>query len=87
MAQARRLPRKESLEFAASVLIDSEVEVVWVDSTLHNEAMDLLCSQLDKTYLLCDAVSLVLMRQRGMVEALTTDRHFDQAGFKRLLPT
>ncbi len=58
---------------------------VVVDSAVHNEAMDLLCSQLDKTYSLCDAVSLVLMRQRGMVEALMTDRHFDQAGFKRLL--
>jgi len=32
----------------------------------------------DKTYSLCDAVSFVLMRERGIHEALTTDKHFEQ---------
>lgn len=40
----------------------------------------------DETYSLCDAVSFVLMRQRGISDALTTDRHFEQEGFIRLLP-
>ncbi|MEM9809150.1 MAG: nucleic acid-binding protein, partial [Cyanobacteria bacterium P01_D01_bin.56] len=40
----------------------------------------------DKTYSLCDAVSFVLMCQRGITDALTTDRHFEQEGFVRLLP-
>ncbi|MEH2285259.1 MAG: hypothetical protein V7K90_28760 [Nostoc sp.] len=39
----------------------------------------------DKSYSLCDAVSFVLMRQRGVTEALTTDHHFEQEGFRRLL--
>ena len=39
----------------------------------------------DKTYSMCDSVSFVLMRQRGITEALTTDRHFEQEGFTRLL--
>ncbi|MEH2312972.1 MAG: hypothetical protein V7K35_16570 [Nostoc sp.] len=38
-----------------------------------------------KTYLLCDAVSFVLMRRQGIMEALTTDKHFEQEGFTRLL--
>jgi len=38
-----------------------------------------------KTYSLCDAVSFVLMRRRSLSEALTTDRHFEQEGFRRLL--
>jgi len=38
-----------------------------------------------KTYSLCDAVSFVLMRQRGITEALTTDRQFEQEGFRRPL--
>jgi len=41
--------------------------------------------RLDKTYSLCDAVSFVLMRQYGYTEALTTDHHFEQEGFHRLL--
>ena len=86
LAQARHLPREDSLAFAADVLVDPEIEVVWVDSALHNEAMRLLQSQLDKTYSLCDAVSFLLMQQRGILNALTTDHHFEQAGFHSLLP-
>ncbi|MEX1026625.1 MAG: PIN domain-containing protein [Candidatus Paceibacterota bacterium] len=84
---ARRLPRAVSLEFSTAIATDPETEVVWVDATLHDEAMDWLKSQLDKGYSLCDAVSFVVMRDRKLAEALTTDRHFEQAGFRRLLPS
>lgn len=86
LAQARGLPRREALAFAATAASDLDVEVVWVDAILHEQAMTLLQSQLDKGYSLCDAVSFVLMRRRGVTDALTTDRHFDRAGFRRLLP-
>lgn len=56
-----------------------------MDEQLHREAMKLLIERQDKTYSLCYAVSFVLMRQRGMADALTTDRHFEQEGFVRLL--
>ena len=85
LAEARDMPRRDSLGFAANVLTDPDVEVVWIDPLLHDEAMRLLTSQLDKTYSLCDAVSMVLMRQRNVIDALTTDYHFEQAGFCRLL--
>jgi predicted nucleic acid-binding protein len=85
LAQARRLPREDSLAFAADVAADPEIEMVWVDSALHEQAMRLLQSQLDKAYSLCDALSFVLMQQRGLLDALTTDHHFEQAGFRRLL--
>jgi predicted nucleic acid-binding protein len=54
-----------------------DIEVVWVDQELHQEAVNLLMDRMDKTYSLCDAVSFVLMRARGCTEALTTDRHFE----------
>jgi predicted nucleic acid-binding protein len=34
---------------------------------------------------LVDTFSFVLMQRRGMYQALTTDHHFEQAGFVRLL--
>jgi predicted nucleic acid-binding protein len=85
LAQARQLPRKDSLDFVADIRVDPEIVVVWVDPHLHQTALALLQTQLDKSYSLCDAVSFVLMRQRSIQEALTTDYHFDQAGFMRLL--
>jgi predicted nucleic acid-binding protein len=39
----------------------------------------------DKSWSLVDCSSFVVMQQRGIVEALTTDEHFEQAGFVRLL--
>jgi uncharacterized protein len=86
LAQARRLIRESSLAFVAEIAGDAEIELFWIDPILHAEALTLLQSQLDKSYSLCDAVSFVLMRRHGITEALTTDRHFDQAGFRRLLP-
>lgn len=48
-------------------------------------ALALLLARPGKTYSLCDAVSFVLRRRRNLSEALTTDRHFEQEGFRRLL--
>jgi len=56
-----------------------------VGEALHREALNLLNARIDKTYSLCDAVSFVLMRQRQITDALSTDRHFEQEGFRRLL--
>ncbi len=86
VTQARGLPRQPALAFIANLIDNPQVEVVWVDELLHREAMLLLQRQLDKTYSLCDAVSFILMRQRGISEALTTDHHFEQAGLRKLLP-
>lgn len=85
LCHARGLNRATALRFVADVTNDADFQVVWVDAALHRAAMALLQSHTDKTYSLCDAVSFVLMRERGVTEALTTDRHFEQAGFIRLL--
>jgi len=85
LCQARGLPRQSALAFAAQVVRDPDVEVVWIDPALHEEAVQLLQNQLDKSYSLCDAASFLLMRQRGIGDALSTDHHFVQAGFRRLL--
>jgi predicted nucleic acid-binding protein len=64
---------------------NADVHVWWVTEEDHRRGMQLLRARPDKTYSLCDAVSFELMRQHGITEALTTDRHFEQEGFTRLL--
>jgi uncharacterized protein len=85
LAHARRLPRMAALAFVSDLVENPDIETVWVDEALHREATALLMARPDKTYSLCDAVSFVLMRQRHVTEALTTDHHFAQEGFQRLL--
>ena len=85
LAHARRLPRMAALTFVRDLVENPDIETVWVDEALHRAAMALLLARPDKTYSLCDAVSFVLMRQRHVTEAFTTDRHFEQESFQRLL--
>ena len=85
LAQTRGLPRLLTLELSQNLLTDESVEVVWVDDQLHGQALKFLHARKDKTYSLCDAVSFLLMRDRDISDALTTDKHFEQEGFVRLL--
>ncbi|NOT60437.1 MAG: type II toxin-antitoxin system VapC family toxin [Acidobacteria bacterium] len=85
LGQVRGLPREQVLGFLRDLVRVPRVEVVWVSRTLHQQAMDLLEARRDKAYSLCDAVSFILMRERGFSEGLTTDKYFVQEGFIRLL--
>lgn len=85
LTNARKLNRAASLSFVAELTDNPHVEVQWVDAARHRSALALLEAQLDKTYSLCDAVSFLAMREYGLTDAFTTDRHFEQAGFNRLL--
>lgn len=85
LANARSADRRNALAFADSLSGIANLRIIWVDDLIHEDGMRVLRAQLDKTYSLCDAVSFVLMRKAGLTDALTTDHHFDQAGFVRLL--
>ncbi len=87
LCRSRGLNRIQALAFAADLLDNPHVEVIWVDESLHRTALAFLQARLDKDYSLCDAVSFVLMRTHGVTEALSTDHHFEQEGFARLLRT
>lgn len=85
LTHARGLNRANALNFLNALVLLPRLELVWVDERLHAEAMRLLEERLDKSYSLCDAVSFSVMRERGFLSALTTDKHFQQEGFVRLL--
>jgi len=78
-------PLKHALRFVDAIDRGSDIEVIWVGKELHESAMQLLFERPDKSWSLCDAVSFVTMNERQILESLTTDHHFEQAGFVRLL--
>jgi len=79
------LPRKEVIKAMNALKSDAAVEIVHIDASMDNQAWQLLEARVDKEWSLVDASSFVLMKQFGITEALTTDHHFTQAGFIKLL--
>ena len=80
-----RVPRPVLFHYIDTLKATPYVHVVYVDQTLDTAGWDLLKARVDKTWSLVDAVSFALMQKRNITEALTTDHHFEQAGFVPLL--
>lgn len=80
-----RIPRQTIIPFVESLQTSPYVEIVHIDETLDAAAWQLLKARADKNWSLADCASFVLMQQRGMTDAFTTDHHFEQAGFRCLL--
>lgn len=59
--------------------------MIHLDATLDTAAWALWTARSDKDWSLVDCASFVVMQQLKLTEALTTDHHFEQAGFLRLL--
>lgn len=68
-----------------SLEADPAVEVIPLSEPLYARAFRLYRERPDKEWGLTDCVSFVVMEDRGLSEALTTDEHFPQAGFRALL--
>jgi hypothetical protein len=62
----------------------SRVRWQWVDAARAEKAHAVFFRHRDKEYSFTDCTSFVVMRELRLKEALTTDRHFRQAGFQAL---
>ncbi len=80
-----RVARAQQFRYIDTIRSAPYVEVLHVGPDFDEEAWALLKAHPDKDWSLVDATSFVIMNERGITQALTTDRHFEQAGFIRLL--
>jgi uncharacterized protein len=55
------------------------------EQRLYDAGIELYQARPDKDWSLTDCISFVVMEERGILEALTGDHHFEQAGFRALL--
>ena len=67
------------------VLTSNRVTVVYIDDTLLRNALAVYDSRKDKEWGLTDCASFEIMRQMQISDVLTSDHHFEQAGFTNLL--
>jgi predicted nucleic acid-binding protein len=80
-----RVSRTRQIQLLGDLRTASWVDIVHIDAALDAAAWQLWESRLDKEWSLVDCTSFVVMQNRGLTEALTTDHHHEQAGFIRLL--
>ena len=77
--------RSASVATIEDLRSDPDIEVVSISPELFDRAVKLYSSRRDKEWGMTDCISFVVMQDRGIIDALTTDDHFRQAGFRALL--
>jgi predicted nucleic acid-binding protein len=84
-ALCRGTDREVFLELNRVIRADRYATVVPASTALLEDGRALFEARPDKEWSLIDCTSFEVMRAMRLVEALTTDRHFRQAGFTVLL--
>ena len=77
--------KKNTANFLRNIYQLKSTRVIPLDRALFQAGLDLYETRLDKDWGLTDCISFVVMQREGIVEAFTSDKHFEQAGFTRLL--
>lgn len=86
VAEAHALIRRDggharAMRFLESLRTTTRVERIYSDVDLEERAERLLAQYADHAFSFADAVSFVVMQERGITEAFAFDRHFLIAGF------
>jgi predicted nucleic acid-binding protein len=76
--------RSTVVEFLQAVRADPLFEVVGYREVVYQAGFDLFANRPDKDWSLMDCISFGVMRDHGLRDALTADRHFEQAGFRAI---
>lgn len=80
-----RTMRQSAATFVRRILADQTIVVHPQSDQSFRRGFDLYESRPDKEYSLTDCISMEVMRQEGITEILTHDKHFTQEGFVVLL--
>jgi uncharacterized protein len=84
-ALSKKQYRQAAIDLLSALEADPAIEIIPLTEDLYRRAYQLYSNRDDKEWGLTDCVSFIVMEDRNLTEALTTDEHFKQAGFKALL--
>ena len=84
-ACARAEDHADFLALVEGMRASSRVRIMPLDTGLLNRGLKRMAARADKDWSLTDCISFIVMRDLHLREALTDDKHFEQAGFVALL--
>lgn len=81
LLKARKVPNQISMLYS---LVDQSrvLKIHWIDSGIFRETEQFYLQHDDQNYSFTDSLSFILMKRNSILYALTTDKHFLQAGFQ-----
>jgi predicted nucleic acid-binding protein len=78
--------RQDNIDLIDRISRNQQVEIVPQSPEQFSEALELLRARTDdKEWSITDCASFLVMERLGILEALTTDHHFAQAGFSVMM--
>ncbi|MBW4420779.1 MAG: PIN domain-containing protein [Myxacorys californica WJT36-NPBG1] len=77
--------RQAAAQFVKRSFNNPRIEIVAQTSDLFHQSLNLYEQRADKDWSHTDCASFCIMQQKNILEALSHDRHFEQAGFVALL--
>lgn len=82
---AKSSARSLLAELVQRLRADPATTIVNCTSDRFELGLSLYISRTDKQWSLTDCISFQVMNEQGLSDALTYDRHFEQAGFRALM--
>jgi uncharacterized protein len=80
----RRIGYDVAMNFLTSVNESARIKVVFPDLSIERQAKQILRQFSDQDFSLTDAISFIVMKEMGILQAFTYDDHFITAGFELL---
>ena len=77
--------RAAAVKLLGALRADPSVVIIPMSDQLLTRAFQLYYDRPDKEWGLTDCVSFIVMKDHAIVEALTADEHFQEAGFRALM--
>ena len=85
VSRGRPEVRLEAVGMVRDIMADDNITLVPQSEDLFGRGLELYAGRPDKRYSLTDCISMIVMRDMSITEALTHDRDFESEGFIRLI--
>jgi predicted nucleic acid-binding protein len=79
------LVREQTIRFIEGLRRLPVLDIIPASENLVAAGWKLYCQRNDKAWGLTDCISFAVMQERNLTQAFTSDQHFTQAGFVKLL--